>query len=50
MAVMAVINFWDDRIDFKMIFLKILRLSDFRIFFGNLLEGKKEFLKNLVSL
>ena len=36
--------FWDDHTNFKMLFLKILRLSDFRILFRSVtVEGKKEF-------
>ena len=46
--------FWDGRICFKMLFLKILRLSDFRIFLSVLfhsitVKGKREFSKNVMS-
>ena len=45
---------WDGRINFKMLFLKILRLSDFWIFLSILfhsitVEGKKEFFKKIMS-
>ena len=37
-------RFWDDHTNFKMLFLKILGLSDFRILFRSVtVEGKKEF-------
>ena len=46
--------FWDGRICFKMLFLKILRLSGFRIFLSVLfhsitVEGNREFSKNVMS-
>ena len=45
---------YDDRINLKMFFLKILRLSDFRVFFSTLFHsitvgGKKGIFKKIMS-